>query len=250
MTCPTTWECCAPGSTGCSTGFRGRRCGWSRRWRTCRSTRSAGGWPVRCSATAARVTRRSTWCSRRAWSTPCCARTTRRSTGCTTWCGRSCGAGSGRSRDADRAGAARGADELVAVATWGLARDGSALTHLPNRFIPAPSTTGRRGLGPGCRAAAAAVPAAAGCCAPTPRCSSRCASRLAPVRPDLAWRLVADCALGHDARSDLERWLRAERVVTRRPHRGRRRQPARRGLPDAVPRVAAAGPALGVTGGA
>jgi ATP/maltotriose-dependent transcriptional regulator MalT len=40
-----------------------------------------------------------------------------------------------------------------------------------------------------------------------------CASRLAPVRPDLAWRLVADCALGHDAWSDLELWLRAEQVV-------------------------------------
>ena len=40
-----------------------------------------------------------------------------------------------------------------------------------------------------------------------------CASALAGARPDLSWRLVADCALGHDARSDLQQWLDAEQVV-------------------------------------
>ncbi len=41
-----------------------------------------------------------------------------------------------------------------------------------------------------------------------------CAVLLADVRPDLSWRLVADCALGHDAWSDLQQWLDAEAVVT------------------------------------
>ncbi len=40
-----------------------------------------------------------------------------------------------------------------------------------------------------------------------------CASLLADVRPDLSWRLVADCALGHDAWSDLQQWLDVESVV-------------------------------------
>ncbi len=77
----------------------------------------------------------------------------------------------GRSRDATGSGAARSESELVAVATWGLARDGSALTELPNRFIPVPPRpVGVGGVGGGRPRGAPAVP---GCCAPTPRCSLR-----------------------------------------------------------------------------
>lgn len=118
----------------------------------------------------------------------------------------------GRSRDATGAGAARGADELVAVATWGLARDGSALTHLPNRFIPAPPRPVGVGLGPDAGRPRRRARGGRVLRTDTPLLLAT-ASRLAPVRPDLAWRLVADCALGHDAWADLERWLRADEVV-------------------------------------
>jgi DNA-binding SARP family transcriptional activator/tetratricopeptide (TPR) repeat protein len=119
----------------------------------------------------------------------------------------------GRSTDPTGPGGARAVDELVAVATWGLARDGSALTDLPNRFIPAPPRPVGVGTGPD-----AGRPRRGARGARVLRTDTQlllaCASRLRTVRPDLAWRLVADCALGHDARSDLELWLRAEQVVT------------------------------------
>ncbi|MFL6175334.1 MAG: AfsR/SARP family transcriptional regulator [Ornithinibacter sp.] len=119
----------------------------------------------------------------------------------------------GRSEDANGPGAAHGTTELVAVATWGLARNGAALTGLPNRFIPVlPRPVGvgaRPDAGrPRRRAWGARVLRT-----DTPLLLAT-ASRLAPVRPELAWRLLVDCALGHDAWSDLERWLRADEVVS------------------------------------
>ena len=119
----------------------------------------------------------------------------------------------GRSTDATGSGAERGTTELVAVATWGLARDGSALTALANRFIPVPPRPAGVGAGPDAGRPRRRARAARVLRTDTPLLLAS-ASRLAPVRPDLAWRLVADCALGHDAWSDLERWLRADEVVT------------------------------------
>ncbi len=118
----------------------------------------------------------------------------------------------GRSRDTTGAGTARGATELVAVAGWGLARDGAALTQLPNRFIPVPPRPVGVGAGPDAGQPRQRSRGATALRTDTPLLLA-CATRLAPVRPDLAWRLVADCALGHDARSDLELWLGAEEVV-------------------------------------
>ncbi len=117
-----------------------------------------------------------------------------------------------RSTDAGGPGAARGTDELVAVATWGLARDGSALAELPGRFIPVPPRPAGVGDGRDAGRHRRRAHGARVLRTDTPLLLA-CASRLAAVRPDLAWRLVADCALGHDAWSDLERWLRAEQVV-------------------------------------
>ena len=119
----------------------------------------------------------------------------------------------GRSRDATGSGAVRGETELVAVATWGLARDGSALTELPNRFIPVPPRPVGVGAGPDAGRPRRRARGARMLRTDTPLLLA-CATRLAPVRPDLAWRLVCHCALGHDAWADLELWLAAEEVVT------------------------------------
>jgi len=111
-------------------------------------------------------------------------------------------------------GSSPGTDELVAVARWGLRRDGSALPTLPNRFIPVPP----RVPGVGATEPDAGRPRRRTVRSRMPRTDTplllACATELSDVRPDLAWRLVADCALGHDAWSDLQQWLRVEQVVS------------------------------------
>jgi len=127
-----------------------------------------------------------------------------------------------------------GGAELVALAMFALARNGPALSQLPTRFIPpAPrpvgdgvrGTGGRVGVGVGGGGGAGLAGGVLDAARPgrqrppgrvlrtdTPLLLA-CAVRLAASRPDLSWRLVADCALGHDARSDLQQWLDAARVV-------------------------------------
>ena len=138
----------------------------------------------------------------------------------------------GRSMGSGVAVGSAGGEELVAVAGWGLARNGPALERLPTRFIPAaPRPAVASGSGSG--SDSVGVGGGSGLAAGAPdavRPGSRpaagarvlrtdaplllaCASLLADVRPDLSWRLVADCALGHDAWSDLQQWLDTESVV-------------------------------------
>jgi DNA-binding SARP family transcriptional activator/tetratricopeptide (TPR) repeat protein len=116
-----------------------------------------------------------------------------------------------RPTDAGHDLAGPGGAELVAVATWGLARNGSAIEQLPRRFIPAAPRP------PGDAAGAVRLgrrrPAGARQLRTDTPLLLACASRLAARRPDLAWRLVADCALGSDAWSDLQQWLDCEHVV-------------------------------------
>ncbi|MBM6400950.1 AfsR/SARP family transcriptional regulator [Phycicoccus sonneratiae] len=122
-----------------------------------------------------------------------------------------------------RAGAARGAGagtaahpdtrrETEAAAAAALARSAAFLEDRPHRFLPVAPRSPELGT-------------------PEPRPRTRRRSRrffrtetplfvalarsVASQRPDLAWRLLDDCALGTDAASDLHAWFEAEAEVAR-----------------------------------
>ncbi len=126
-------------------------------------------------------------------------------------------------RSAVRARAARAADgtpdtaehpdsraEAAAVGSAALARTAAFLTDRPYRFVPVPDR-----------------PASVTATGPSPRTRRRSrrffrtetpffvtlARSLAAHRPDLAWRLLVDTALGTDASTDLHAWFEAERAV-------------------------------------
>ena len=116
---------------------------------------------------------------------------------------------------ADRSGSGGGlhpatAAEVEAVGAAAVARVDAFLPDRPNRFLPAPPR-----------------PSSVAPASPAPRTRRRSrrffrtetplfvalARHLAEVRPDLAWRLLTDTALGTDASTDLHAWFEAEHVV-------------------------------------
>ena len=89
-----------------------------------------------------------------------------------------------RPTDAGHDLAGSGGAELVAVATWGLARNGSALEQLPTRFIPAAPRPA--GDAPGAVRLGRRRPAGARPLRTDTPLLLACAGRLATRRPDLA----------------------------------------------------------------